>query len=253
MSFFSYIKIIKMKKRSLALCSASLLALTVLPVFAADSSRTVSGGITANGTLEGYIDKSVFSIELPTISEDTLDFIIDPQDLLQEDSSAYPGATFYEGTGLYFQTSTNIYTENSAGITIVNKSSVPITLSVSASVDLSQEGVSLTNDPDFTNDAAPSVYLALTDGIKPYPVDAEKESVTMTVTLDAVDESNYEVIYDPVEGYSYRLKPTTPVSEFNSFTFHLTGGCNKEADWDGYQDVTAEMEVLWTIDTVGTP
>ena len=250
MSFFFYNK---MKKRSLALCSASLLALAAFPVFAADSSRTVSGGVTANGHLEGYIDKNVFSVELPTIPEDTLDFIIDPQDLLQEDSSAYPGATFYEGTGLYFQTSKNIYTENSAGITIVNKSSVPITLSVSASVGLSEEGVSLTDDPDFTNDRVPSVYLALTDGIKPYPVDAKEESVTMTVTLDAVDESNYEVIYDPVEGYFYRLKPATPVSEFNSFTFYLTGGCNKAADWDGYQDVTAEMEVLWTIDTVDTP
>ena len=250
MSFFSYNKT---KKRILTLCSVSILALAAIPVFAADSSKTASGKITAYGTLEGYIDKSVFSVELPTIPEDTLDFIIDPQDLLQEDSSAYPGATFYEGTGLYFQTSTNVYTENSAGITIVNKSSVPITLSVSASVDLSQEGVSLTDDPEFTNDATPGIYLALTDGITPYPVDAEDETVTMTVTLDAVDESNYEVIYDPVEGYSYRLKPTTPVSEFNSFTFHLTGGCNKEADWDGYQDVTAEMEVLWTIDTVGTP
>ena len=250
MSFFPYNKI---KKRILTLCLVSLLVLTALPVFAADPAKTASGGGTANGTLEGYIDKNVFSAELPTISEDTLDFIMDPQDLLQEDSSAYPGATFYEGTGLYFQTSTNIYTENSPGITIVNKSSVPITLSVSASVDLSQDGVSLTDDPDFTNDTTPSIYLALTDGITPYPVDTESETVTMTVTLDAVDESNYEVIYDPVEGYSYRLKPSTPVSEFNSFTFHLTGGCNKEADWDGYQDVTAEMEVLWTIDTAGIP
>ena len=252
MSFFSYNKIDKMKKRSLALCAASLLALTALPVFATDSSKSVSGGITAHGHLEGYVDMDVFSVELPTIPEDTLDFIIDPQDLLQEDSSAYPGATFYEGTGLYFQTSTNVYTENSAGITIVNKSSVPITLSVSASVDLSQEGVSLTDDPEFTNDATPGIYLALTDGITPYPVDAEDETVTMTVTLDAVDESNYEVIYDPVEGYSYRLKPTTPVSEFNSFTFHVTGGCNKDADWGSYPDITAEMEVLWTIDVADT-
>lgn len=252
MSFFFYNRN-KTKKRSLALCSASLLALAALPVFATDSSKAVSGGITGHGTLEGYIDKCIFSVELPTIPENTLDFIIDPQDLLQVDSSAYPGATFYEGTGLYFQTFTNVYTENSAGITIVNKSSVPITLSVSASVDLSQEGVALTDDSEFTNDATPGIYLALTDGITPYPVDAKDETVTMTVTLDAVDESNFEVIYDPIEGYSYRLKPTTPVSEFNSFTFHVTGSCNKEADWNEYKDVTAEMEVLWTINAADTP
>lgn len=251
MSFFSYNN--RTEKRILALCSASLLALAAFPVFATDPSKTASGKVTANGSLEGYVDMDVFSVELPVIPEDTLDFIMDPEDLLLKDSSAYPGATFYEGNGLYFQTSTNIYTENSTGITIVNKSSVPITLSVSASVDLSQEGVSLTDDPEFMNDTTPSIYLALTDGITPYPVDAENETVTMTVTLDAVDESNYEVIYDSVEGYSYRLKPSTPVSEFNSFTFHVTGGCNKEADWDGYQDITAEMEVLWTIDAVDTP
>ena len=251
MSFISYIN--KTKKRSLALCSASLLTLATLPVFAADSSKTVSGRVTANGSLEGYVDTNVFSVELPVIPEGTLNFIMDPEDLLQKDSSAYPGATFYEGNGLYFQTSTNIYTENSAGITIVNKSSVPVTLSVSASIDLSQDGISFTDDPEFTNDAVPSIYLALTDGITPYPVDAEEEIVTMTVTLDAVDESNYEVIYDPDEGYSYRLKSTTPASEFHSFTFHLTGGCNKEADWDIYQDVIAEMEVLWAIDAADTP
>ena len=253
MSFFSYNSYNRMKKRSLALCSASLLALAALPVFAADSSKTITGGGTANGHLEGYVDMNVFSVELPVIAEDTLDFIMDPQGLLQEDSSAYPGATFYEGTGLYFQTSTNIYTENSPGITIVNKSSVPITLSVSASVDLSQDGVSLTDDPDFTNDASPGIYLALTDGITPYPVDTESEIVTMTVTLDAVDESNFEIIHDLVEGYSYRLKPTTPVSEFNSFTFYITGGCNENADWAGYQDVTAEMDILWTINAVDVP
>ena len=65
----------------------------------------------------------------------------------------------------------------------------------------------MTEDPDFTNEENPSLYLALKDGERTVPIDSEGNA-RIEIGMEGA-----------LEG------------EDNTYSFQLTGAVNSNADW----------------------
>ena len=104
---------------------------------------------------------------------------MDPQQLItQTSAAAYDGSRFEEGATLFFKRDDGIsedeYSSCSDEIRIANVGTAAVKISLSAWVDPnSVKGISMTEDPDFTNEENPSLYLALKDGERTVPIDSE--------------------------------------------------------------------------------
>lgn len=240
-------------KRFLATVTAAVLALTPATVLA-DTTVTTSpatGGAVGKGDVEGYIDKSVFTVILPTIASNdtTFDFILDPQDLIKDSqNAAYTGAAFADNTGLYFQTSSNSYSSKSAKVTVETKTSMPVDVTVDAKVSIaSGDGVTFVDDANVAaaTDEALSVYLALTDDVSTVAVAADG-TASLSKQLAALPSSSFEVKYSGGV-YSYGLTSTASTAAGSKYSFYMVGACNKSGDWTDVKDLNAKVELVWTI------
>lgn len=238
----------KKTKKLLSMALATVMALTPMTVFA-DTATT--GGAVGSGEVEGYIEKSVFSVTLPTDSstQDTFDFILDPQDLIKDTSNAkYAGATFTGTTGVYFETSANTYSEDSADVTIEVKASMNTKVTVDANVSItSGEGVTFVDNTAAlaATDGALTVYLALEDSATTAAVDADG-SATIAGDVAALSDSSFELTYANGE-YSYGLTSAASTATGNQYKFHMTGACNKNSDWSDVTDLKVTTDVVWNV------
>ena len=118
----------------IAATTAATLLLSPATVFASDvgdsttSEKTditdANGALDGSGALEGYVDKKVFRIVLPTTD---VNFTLDPQGLLhaaEEDTyGTASGAVYFKNTA---DDGTVTYSNTSDDITFTNKSSYDI-------------------------------------------------------------------------------------------------------------------------------
>jgi hypothetical protein len=244
----------KNRKRFLALVSAAAMVLAPCTAFATDTVTSPAiGNANSTGTVEGWVDKEVFTVVLPTVASNSLDFILDPQgliaDTLAASGSHYYGKTFEASKTLYFNRvdtgKSNDYESRSDDITITNKSSIPVEITVEATT--TGDAVSLTTDSAFTDSTKTEVYLALsTGGSTDVYVDPSTSKATLTSQLDAVDASNFEVTYTN-GAYSYGLKAGLSDTVFPKFTFYLTGACNSAANWGDTADIAPGVDLVWTV------
>lgn len=265
-----------MKQRKLlALGMATLMAMssTVMAFADESTSEPASGSASGNGTLEGFIDKDVFTVTLPTVS--SLDFTIDPQELMlatssskKLDSSAL--STGY-GSKILF-TSGSDFASKSPDITVVNKS----TFGVDVKVDAKLTGLASTEDgydikvldpdaDDFDFGTTTAITMGLTPtantltgstagspvtGTATYLNDtAEGISVTSTVAVSSSIDDAYEV-KGSTGNYSYAIKSDVSSVAFNTVTFNLAGTVNTDADWTKFSeaDSTAlKVEITYSV------
>ena len=91
-------------KKAVALTAAAAMVISLAPV--ASAAEDVSGIIGGEGDLEGFIDMNVYNIIVPTISATGLNFVADPQGLLNvADSTKYTqttGAVYFTNAGTEF-------------------------------------------------------------------------------------------------------------------------------------------------------
>lgn len=245
----------KLGTKMAALLIAGAMMITPVTVQAADTEvtdpDTATGNIQGSGDVEAIVDKDVFAVVLPTVADhaSTFDFILDPQEVIKStNNAAYPGATFNDHTGVYFNSATDTYGKDSAVLTATNKSSydVDITLSATAS-DLADATkgytIPLSSDNTFANDKTTSLYLALVSGSKTEPLTSK--GATITNKIAALPDA-YEIAYDDTaKEYKYQLKASA--TGFETSTFNMTGACNKAADWTIAKDATPTVDVTWDV------
>lgn len=210
------------------------------------------GDETGVGEVEGSVQQDIYQVVLPTVTEDMFDFIIDPQGLINKTGgAAYDGKSFEEGGTLFFKRNDGRaeedYSSMSDAITITNRSSVAIDVSVEVSVAAdSLEGITMTNDKEFTDDTSASLFLALTDGEDVIPIGAD--GVAMNVTVDAAPEGAYEYIYDEeTQEYTYEMSSDLSGIEFPEYSFQLVGAANGKGDWSELVGVVPKISVAWRI------
>lgn len=269
----------KLFKRMMAMTVIATMLFSSMVVNAEDSDDGVTqAGDTIDGTgeLEDYVNKDVFKITLPTVSD--VDFTIDPQGLLSiasKDTHTLGEGAVYFTNAPTTQDGATTYSNTSDAIKVVNKSSYDVDVTATVTVTL-PEGVVMVDDiADLEDATVPSLYLGLIkdDG----SVDGEGQSTATTTALKAGanDEAKIQVARVPeavldteandgsysTEGYtikatagengeytySYGLTDDFDAeTDAKSAIFKLTGACDKAtADWTAVKSQEVTASVVW--------
>ncbi len=204
-------------------------------VYATDSEPETATESEAHQTPEtGTEDiggkEEIVQVILPTSAVEIFDFILDPQELIQKtNGAAYGGKTFEEGATLFFERSDGKtetdYTSDSNAVVIANRGTTPVDVMVNAHITVTMaEGLVMTDDREFIDDERPSLYLALTDG-----------------------ENTVPITFEEGAGIQVVLPPAMDAGEEASYSFWLTGACNKNGDWLGLGDMGIDVTVTWKV------
>jgi len=222
-------------------------------------------GITGTGSYEGYVDKEVFRVTLPTVEPADLAFTIDPLGLISATSAAAKeNKTFASGSVFFLNTNNKTdgkdYSPNSDHFTVVNKGAVNVdvelTLSASGTAITSEDSTLgfVASESDFEGSTDTTLYMALntktTDAdqatVTPIEKGATATAATASATIGTTEDA-YEYTYDSeTHKYVYSLKDD--VTEFEELEFWLTGAANTNAtdDW-GLNDYTLAVVLTWKI------
>lgn len=245
-----------MKKTFKKLMVFSMTGAMMLAPMSAMAEETVattapaSGNQTGAGNLEGYVSKDVFAVVLPTTSDTTFKFTLDPQGLITESKTSgasksdFSSATVEDGATLLFKNSDNNYSSKSDTLIAKNKGTSPVDVSVEADASGIESSVKLSSSKTFDG-TDPAIYLALTSGDTTNTMDTDTKKATFKTSLSGVDSKNYEVKYN-TDKYEYVLKNDVADSEFPKVDFNLIGASNKDADWSTVTQV-GNVDVKWTL------
>lgn len=258
-------------KKLLALGMAAVMMLSsAVTVFAdVDDPSDAHGTISGDGTLEGYVDKDVFTVTLPTTTD--VDFKLDPQELMKaasvaatlDDASLSAG---YGSTAL-FTVSTNKYASKSNDITVVNKSTFPVAVTINATLSglsASANGyaydIAVTDEASLTDNTNTAIAMKITETDSSLSANdyafAADGTVEITSTVDPIAniEDAYKVTVSANGTYLYGLKSAGELADasvsFNSVTYNLSGKVNTEADWSDFNELDGSLavEITYSID-----
>lgn len=253
----------KMKKFLATLTATAMLFSTMTVMAAEDTTAPASGEITAEGELEEYLEKDVFSVVLPTVNE--ISFVLDPQGLLHvADEDLYTGGTgaaYFDNT--VSGSNVKSFSDTSNPIIIRNKSSYDV--DVKLNLEVTTEDIALVTSGDLATAAAPSMYLGLTvsDGSAASTATVTgSDYVAATKTVAAVpvvDGSSvtkgYEIDVtsgDSPSGYSYSYKLTDDFTDADAkyIGYNLTAACNNVEGWKSV-DTKVSAKIVWSCDKTG--
>lgn len=259
-------------RKLLAVGMATLLTLSSsVMAFAADATSEGGGTIAGDGSLEGYVDKEVFTATFPTTAN--VDFKLDPQELLLATGSSdtLDGSALAKGYGskILFADEAGKYLSKSKDITVINKSTFDVDVEVSAKITgLKKEGTDgydiKVMDPtvsgfDFGDATAITMSITPTPQSITGTTETPGTAKTATVLTDAANgvsvtekiekstavDSAYEV-KKTGNVYSYSIKADTDLATvaFNEMTFNLAGTVNTAADWTNFsKDASSALKV----------
>ncbi len=253
----------------LAASMAATMLLTPATVLADDVTDPglASSGIEGDGSLEGYVNKEVFRVVLPTIQN--VNFTLDPQGLLKAaDSTKYsigPGAVYFENAG----SSGSSYSNTSDAIKILNKSSYDV--EVGLSVTLDNGDIKLADKAALATANEPSLYLGLTTdtgsgagtpvAIKSSTFDS---SITTVVGVAEAATKGYQLTGSKTEipnvkpspngyYYSYELTDDFTDADAKNISYKLEGACDTKADWSDIATEAVTASVTWSVQKAGLP
>lgn len=247
----------KKTKKILALALAAAMTLAPTAICSADAvtSSPATGGSVSDGNFEGWIEKEVFSVTLPTQSDNAFDFIVDPQNLISDSNNAasanHANVTTEGAVGVYFKQGSG-YAASSDALTVENQSSMDVNVSVDAKLTItSGDSVNLVTAGAVTSDiATSSSALDLSISVNQVTTNAveyisnETNTASLTTTMAAIDADNFEITYNG--GYKYAMKQGT--TDKTVAKFYLTGSCNTAADWSTVKDMSTKLELVWTVE-----
>lgn len=258
------------KKRFLAvlLTAAMTMSSSVLvfgaPVPVTDQSKAM-GSTTGSGKLEGYLNKEVFSVELPTLPADAtkspFNFYLDPQGLIEAtggikytsgNSGKNDGAVSVSDYGtLYFKNTVSAdkpaLSTNSDKLTITNKGAISVNVRLSAEV--AKDGGIAISDNTNLNTTEASMYLQLVDskGVKTL---ISGNGTSRDTTVSGAASGDYKVSYNATDGYSFKVLSEGDAT-YGAYDFRLTGSCNDTSAWaDLQKSLTSnqpQIKVTWDV------
>ena len=208
-------------KRKIHRLSCVLVWMTVisfLPLLCPMGRVMASEPETAEPGAKQVAEGDIFQVIFPSDTDHVFDFIMDPQKLIsQTDAAAYGGSVFEEEATLFFRRRDGEvpedYSSSSDALVITNAGTAEVDLTVTASI--SMEGITLTDDREFTDDPNASLYLALTDGKDTVPIGEEGAA-----------------IHTALKG---------------EYRFWLTGAVNENGDWSAVEGAVPKVTVTWNV------
>ena len=249
-----------MSRRYRSALAAILMAAMVLG--SALAANAASGSGQGTGTLDIVKYPEVFNVVLPTNVGGQFNYILDPTGILaQVGTDKYGNAFFEPDKTMYFRhtpasgSDVANYTDVSEPITAYNRSNIDVEIKIQAKLDI-PKGITLASS-SVVNDTStdPKMYMAVTEGAKntEKPVNAQGIEVTASI-LSA--EQHYKTVYDARSNtYKKQLKDAAANATeeqyktyFESYSFMLTGDCNKSGNWDALKSTPPAIRLVWTID-----
>lgn len=199
--------------------------------------------------------EDVISVAMPAINENgdsPFDFIIDPQGLIYDtDAAKYGGGSVEEGATLLFRNHEGDYdfSRYSDRLTVRNQSNVPVIVTITASVDDLGE-IEMVGSSDFEDYESCSMYLALVDDEGNERAVSENGEVSVSIEMHKAPDNAYIYRINEETGeYFYELSANSEESDFDIYSFGLTGYCNPNGNW---QDISVHpsIRVTWKVEPV---
>lgn len=258
----------KTLKKLMVFSMTGAMMLAPMSAMAADSTTTSPAGSSAQGTgnLEGYVNKDVFSVQLPTITDQSIfNFTLDPQKLLNSTGGqgGEPNKNKYDaGSTLFFKQADDNYKNTSQTLTAINTGTNKVNVTLSATA--SNLGNLKLSDTETMSGTDTSIYLALTQtGADDANSDAalkEDTGASLTGSLKGVNKDLFETKYNASlpGNYEFVLKDdekakidTDDGTNFPRVTFGLKGAANATdgVDWSTVDTTSTQptVDVKWTL------
>lgn len=258
----------KTLKKLMVFSMTGAMMLAPMSAMAADSTTTSPAGSSAQGTgnLEGYVNKDVFSVQLPTITDQSIfNFTLDPQKLLNS-TGGHGGdsdkGNYDAGSTLFFKQADNKYKNTSQTLTAINTGTNKVNVTLSATA--SNLGNLKLSDTEAMSGTDTSIYLALTqtgaDGADADAALKEDTGASLTGSLNGVSKDLFETKYNASlpGNYEFVLKDdekakidTDDGTNFPRVTFGLKGAANATdgVDWSTVDTTSTQptVDVKWTL------
>jgi hypothetical protein len=258
----------------------SMIAAMVVTAPAVAFAATESGGVTSSGSSNGHVGQKKTMVTLPTITAEDLEFIVDPERLIDATSSAAAGGGYVgymsdgntitaNAAGVYFKK--NEAQSGSAAFHVLNVGTNDVDITMTATKKAATDGATVMA---LTSDAAifdagkittgpASLFMGLYGGhYKPATAgytgssalngDVNVSAITdqaakVTMTLSG-STANYAVTASSA-GYDFKLKSdvttvTDPAANFWDYgEFSLEGACQQG---DATDLDAPEFEITWS-------
>ncbi len=239
------------------------------------NKKTAEGGTHGDGGMEDFVDKKVFQVSVPVngVSNDNLNFVLDPQKLLSSTDGLARGWNKNDidsSATLFFlsqnSTAAKKYTNTSNPLSFNNLSSVSVDVAVTAKITGST-GITLSNDKaGFTADyTTPAMYMDVkyytgnTGAMTEVSTNVVSDNTVSTNMLKAVPQDQdggegYVLSYNQAKKeYTYQLgenfvSGNQPGTRLNIV---FSGASNEYADWYNLRSAQPKLEVTWNIKVHG--
>lgn len=231
----------KFFKQATSVALASAMIFTMAPIASAASDQT--GTITPGFDFEGFVNKDVYDITVPTTGQNDLSFTVDPQGLLHVANStlytADKGAVYFktkEDDASTADVDETAYATTSKEFAIMNNSSYSVDVNFDVTVNTEGSGITLAEETALANATKPSLYLGLITktgsgaSAKTETTAVEASTKAKMATLAAVSE----VADDTAAGYKlYAMDAATYTTK--------KAAADAETDADAKKPLLAEI------------
>ncbi len=232
--------------------------------------------LAGDGSFEGTkLENPPIAVSLPTTAN--IDYIADPNGLIEDTKNAsgdalrneYAGIEFSGDAGIYFPTevsgdisSTEVlkYTNESQDLKAYNKSRQAIKFTVKMEAVSGDASIAYASGDAFDNsgDTARKVYFGVTDGASgDAAITAAGEAGAATFQTEvAGTESNFKTAYS---GDAYQYVQTDEAiasgdAAWQHATYKLRGAANKHGDWGKDKNLAfPQIKVTWTYADAAAP
>ena len=261
-------------RKAIALFASISLAICLTqPVFATDSESIVmedpdpddpvsaEGSIEATGSIKTITIKCphiVISIVVPTLYDESYDFVLDPNCLI---SSFYDvGGAEESSKSLLFKSKDpeKVYSLYSDIAGVINKSTVPLKLTVELRVEnKTGEEILFSSPEDVNSDDVPSMGFAIipTETCEIADEEFVEEGTPLEEEMAVTDEEgyaykeiiipgstdNFDVVTNPTDDPDFFIQEYVAKEDCTWFAtgFVISGACNENADWDAVSESLA--------------
>lgn len=250
----------KTKKMMALALAASMVMCSSFTALAEDPAPLGSGNTTAEGTVEGHVDKEILKVVLPTVAagSSAFSYTMDPERLIQNTEKAKyaDGTTFpaeASDTGVYFLTGDKTYANTSNAYQVINKSSCNITLTVKAQAKQNTANDIPLATSDTPSTTAAELYLGLSvgdDTTTPTVIKSDEQTITKTIPGKSDNFTvGVKTNADGTKSYTYQEKSTA--TQWKAVKIKMTGAVSKNVTITN-ETTAPTVDVTWSWNKAAT-
>lgn len=214
------------------------------------------------GKLEGYVNKKIFSVNVPTNDAESLKMIVDPQGLIKDThAAAYADldeSAFESNATVFFKRSVlrggETASMNHLSDTISSANIGTLSANVTYTAEITgAEGITFVSADSALSGNTPSMRVYFKDEASVEEdtnlmLDNSKVTGTVSTSVNALDKSYFSASYNALDGYTYKLTEATSsnaIANAAKAAFHFVAAANAEGDWSAVKSMKPKLTLTW--------